>query len=228
MIAEFALAAVLLVAPAKTPRVYEGPLSLKWDMTSDQVTAAIGTQLDAHEGNEPIPAGGSGALAYTGTFANDNAAALFFFKRGKYTGAAIIFPGPDVRPASSKWETYVRLMTEKYGKPTKLTAPPEDPDLKKAMSGYPRTKNRDRILEIASLYDSIRQSSRFDLLDAKIMRGEWAPVAEWKFDNSTTVRISVQVNTPDASGMRALTPTWIFAHGDFADDLEKPDVLSEF
>jgi hypothetical protein len=75
---------------------------------------------------------------------------------------------------------------------------------------------------------ALNEQAGGESLDREIERGDWTPLASWKFADDAAVLAQVQVGPPDAQGHHALPATWTAVGGEFktwTDALKsKPDL----
>lgn len=208
--------------PKTIPKDYEGPLGLTWGQSPAEVRAALSKKFTfRREGM----VGKMFSQTYAGAFAGQKAEEIDAnFTDKKFIMLTAMYAAKDVRPASRRWRDLVDKTIETHGEPSKMAPIPEIPGLSGAASAYPNTPNAEKIRKLEAALDGMAEAAGdtgYGALDRKIAKGDWTPSAGWKFANGAVIVVTVLVGDPDASGARALHPTWMAAGPgikEFADD----------
>ncbi len=135
---------------------------------------------------------------YEGTYAGFKNVLMFAsFNQDKFIGFTATIP-INQNSLSLYWERVVDQMKDKYGKPTKITAPPN----LNATKGFSSTlrerfrsnKNAETLAQIYDRSDQAMEQNRNELLDTKIYDGTWVPEATWHFENGITSVVAVDAH----------------------------------
>lgn len=202
--------ALLLSALGAGPsmEVFTGPLGLTWGQSPAEGRAALKKSALRFIREERGP--GTSSLHYSGMFggfATDDI--QIDFRDGRLMSVLVVLAARDERAKTRRWSEIVEKLTEAHGPPAEstTTAPTRADAIAKTAAEHPDDPT---LTLIAS-----RAGDRYEELDLRVRRGDWKPVAKWKFWNGAGIATFVVPGPPNADGQIALAVGWFFAAPDF-------------
>jgi hypothetical protein len=197
---------------------YEGPAGLRWGQSPAEAKTVLSAKYTFRR-EDSADKGQVLEQTWAGEFAGfkTESIAVDFFDKKRFVAFGATLPAKDVRPAARRWLDLVETTTKVHGAPSRFTPPPELQSARKIADNYPDLPNKERLQQLASQIDAFQETagtSGFDALDRKIARGDWEPVALWKFKGDTAILIKVEVGEPDSHGGRSLKPVWLAMSGE--------------
>jgi hypothetical protein len=197
---------------------YDGPAGLRWGQSPAEAKKVLSAKYtflreDAADEGQVLE------QTWNGEFAGFDPESIFvdFFDKKRFLAFGVTFPAKDVRPAARRWLDLVEATTKAHGPPWRFTPAPELPTAQKLAENYPDLPNKAKLKELAAQIDALQGvagSSGYDALDRKIARGDWEPMALWKFKGENTIAVKVDIGKPDKRGNRALKPMWVAMSGE--------------
>lgn len=193
---------------------YKAPLGLTWGQSPKDAKAILSKRLTFRR--EYTDKEGTIEQTYVGQFAGTDPEMIgvdFSVKDGLF-GVVAVYPAADERPASKRWEDLTEKMRAEYGEPAQFNAPPKT-QAEAVAEAYPETGNKAKIVTLMGA----ASPGRYEELDAKIVKGDWAPSAIWGFSNAAVLVLVNDIR--DANGHHALKPYWFFGTKDGLKQMSK-------